>query len=303
MQFAICQWYPDLSYEAIESMRADGVTALEPGPSFLLDKDEPMLMAEAKRLQDAGIRVYSVHSPFRGDDDLSLLNEDTRNAAVASHVMALQRAALSGAECLVIHPSGPVTIEEEAQRWRQLYANLETLIPEAESVGVRLALENMLPGHLGAEAASIRRVVDDFDSPALGVCFDTGHAHLNEGGVPEAFAILRERIINFHLQDNDGNRDRHLQPPYGTIDWEAFAPDFLSLSFPHPVAVEAPPWNGGTWGMLLREVHTLFSQGRLTLRLGNSLARVICHQCGRYRMGTPEDWYCGCGPQGGTGDG
>jgi len=113
-----------------------------------------------------------------------------------------------------------------------------------------------------------------------------------------AFAILRERIINFHLQDNDRNRDRHLQPPYGTIDWEAFAPDFLSLNFPHPVAVEASPWNGETWGMLLREVHTLFSEGRLTLRLGKSLVRVICKQCGRY-----QDWYCGCGRQGGTGDG
>jgi sugar phosphate isomerase/epimerase len=277
VQFAICQWYPALSYEAIESMRADGVTALEPGPSFLLDKDEATLIAEAGRLQDAGSHVYSV--------------------------TALERAALSGAECLVIHPSGRVTVEEEAQRWRQLYASLETLVPEAESVGVRLALENMLPGHLGAEAASIRRVVDDFDSATLGVCFDTGHAHLNEGGVPEAFAILRERIINFHMQDNDGNRDRHLQPPYGTIDWEAFAPQFRSMEFAHPAAVEAAPWNGGTWGMLLREVHTLFSEGRLTLRLGNSLVRVICKQCGRYRMGTPEDWYCGCGPHGGTGDG
>ena len=303
MRFAICQWYPDLSYEAIESMRADGVTALEPGPSFLLDRDDATLKAEARRLQDAGIRVYSYHAPFHGSCDLSGLDDGERTTGVATLVTVLRRAATAGVECLVIHPSRRVLPEERSQRWRQLYASLETLVLEAESVGVRLALENMLPGYLGAEATSIRRVVDDFDSPFLGVCFDTGHAHLNEGGVPEAFAILRERIINFHLQDNDGNSDRHLQPPYGTIDWEALAPQVRSLEFAYPAAVEAAPWNEATWGMLLREVHTLFTQGRLTLRLGNSLVRVICKQCGRYRMGTPEEWYCGCGRQDSTGDG
>ncbi len=300
MEFAICQWEPDLSYEAIESLRADGVTALEPGPSFLLDRDEATLEAEVGRLRDAGISIYSCHALFGGDDDLSLLDEAKRNAAVANHVTALRRAALSGVECLVVHPSARVPVEEKTQRLRQTYASLEILVREAESVGVRLALENMLPGHLGAESTTVRRVVDDFNSPFLGVCFDTGHAHLNAGGVLGAFAVLRDRIIAFHLQDNDGNRDRHLQPPYGTIDWETFAPKFLSMGFAHPAAVEAPPWNGGTRGTLLREVHALFSEGRLTVPVGNTRVRAICKRCGRYCMGTPEDWHCGCGRHGGT---
>jgi len=167
---------------------------------------------------------------------------------------------------------------------------------------VKLALENLLPGHLGAKSTTVRRVVDDFDSPFLGVCLDTGHAHLNEGGVLGAFEMLRDRIINFHLQDNDGNLDRHLQPPYGTIDWVTFAAEFHALGFAHPVGVETFPWNGGTWGMLLRDLHSLFSEGRLTLSVGNTRVWAICQQCGRYCMGTPEHWFCGCGHHGVMGD-
>jgi len=300
VEFAICQWEPDLSSEALLSLRAEGVTALEPGPSFLLSKDEPTLEQDAARLREAGIRVYSCHAPFREDNDLSFVDETRRAAAIANHVLALRRAPLAGAQCLVIHPSRRVPSGEENQRLRQLYASLEVLVREAEDVGVRLALENMLPGHLGAESALIRRVVDDFDSPSLGVCFDIGHAHLNEDGVLGAFANLRERIIAFHLQDNDGRHDKHLQPPYGTIDWETFAPEFRSMGFAHPASVEAPPWNGGTWGMLLREMQALFTDGRLTVPLGHTRVRAICQRCGRYCMGTPENWFCGCGPNGGN---
>jgi hypothetical protein len=126
------------------------------------------------------------------------------------------------------------------------------------------------------------------------VCFDSGHAHLNEEGVRAAFANLRERIITFHLQDNGGNRDVHLQPPYGSIDWEPFARDLRSLDFPHPVAVEARPWHGAAWSVLLREMNSLFSEGRLVVSLGNTKVKVICAQCGRYCFGNPQNWSCGC---------
>ena len=108
MEFAICQWQPDLSPEAIESLRTEGVTAIEPGPSFLLDRDAATLKADAGRLRAAGITVYSCHAPFGDDSDLSLPAEDARRAAVRRHVRTLQQAALAGAQCLVIHPSGPV---------------------------------------------------------------------------------------------------------------------------------------------------------------------------------------------------
>jgi sugar phosphate isomerase/epimerase len=294
-QFAISQWTPDISAEAIESLQEQGVCALEPGPSFLFDHDEGTIREAATRYRSAGICLYSCHAPFGGDNDLSLLEEEKRQKALEKHVTALKRAALAGVSCLVIHPSGGLgKPEERPQRREQLYRSLETLIEAARAAWVQLALENMLPGHVGCESTVIQRIVEHFDSPFLGVCFDTGHAHLNPEGVDAAFANLKERTITFHLQDNDGNRDVHLQPPYGTIPWASFARAFNAQDFLHPAAVEAGPWNGASWGTLLREIGALFSEGVVTLALGAQEVEVICTRCGRYGFGTPERWSCGC---------
>ena len=301
MEYAICRWVPDLSSTGVELLRKEGVTAIEPGPSFLLDRDEMVLNLEKERLDKAGIRIYSCHAPFNGENDLSSLNEDERQGAVTTHMKALVRASFVGAECMVIHPSGEILPAEREQRIRQLYISLEALIQKAEEAGVRLALENMLPKHIGCEAALIRRVVDDLDTKFLGICLDTGHAHLNNGGVSGAFDVFREKIITFHLQDNDGNSDRHLQPPYGTINWEALAPALIALEFKKPMAVEAPPWRGTSLDTLLREVHSLFEIGLLEIDLEtpsreSCRAHVVCKKCGRYCFGTSHEWFCGCNP-------
>ena len=46
--------------------------------------------------------------------------------------------------------------------------------------------------------------------------------------------VLKDLIITFHLADNDGTRDMHLQPPYGTIPWDDFLSVFRTMDFPCP---------------------------------------------------------------------
>jgi sugar phosphate isomerase/epimerase len=53
----------------------------------------------------------------------------------------------------------------------------------------------------------------------VGVCFDFGHAHMM-GTVTEAFQILRTYIRSTHVHDNAKDKDSHLWPGVGTIDWK-----------------------------------------------------------------------------------
>jgi sugar phosphate isomerase/epimerase len=53
----------------------------------------------------------------------------------------------------------------------------------------------------------------------VGVCFDFGHAHL-EGSVSTAFEILRNHIRSTHVHDNKKDKDSHLWPGGGSIDWK-----------------------------------------------------------------------------------
>lgn len=55
----------------------------------------------------------------------------------------------------------------------------------------------------------------------INFCFDTGHAHMNEG-VETAYRMMGPRIRSTHVHDNDGKDDAHLFPRVatgGTVDW------------------------------------------------------------------------------------
>jgi sugar phosphate isomerase/epimerase len=52
-----------------------------------------------------------------------------------------------------------------------------------------------------------------------GVCFDCGHAHMM-GGVLQAFETLKKHICSTHVHDNHADKDSHLWPGKGTINWK-----------------------------------------------------------------------------------
>lgn len=95
---------------------------------------------------------------------------------------------------------------------------LEHLRAFARPLGLGLLVENLegevaTPDHL-VEILSSGHFTD------LGVCLDIGHAHLTDG-VPHALETLRDRIRSSHLHDNHGDKDAHLWPGDGTIDFNA----------------------------------------------------------------------------------
>jgi sugar phosphate isomerase/epimerase len=96
---------------------------------------------------------------------------------------------------------------------------IEHLKAFAHPLGVKVLLENLhnevaTPEHL----LEILKV-GHFNN--VGICFDAGHAQLSDEGIAGAFALLKSRISELHLHDNQGMKDDHLWPGSGTIDWAA----------------------------------------------------------------------------------
>jgi sugar phosphate isomerase/epimerase len=295
MDFVTCLWdIPYTAPETIARLAFGGVSAIEPEPDFLFENDDAALAEAGIRFTEAGIRVYSCHAPFGTRDDLSDADPASRAGTLNRHRIAIERTAEAGGSVLVIHPSTKIPEKDRPLRREMLNRSLETLIPAAEKAGLVLALENMLKGQLCDRSHELLEIIEYFDSPVLGACFDTGHFHVTGEGVADAFAVLSERIIHFHLQDNDTSRDLHLQPPYGTIDWHSFIDAVKQKQYDFPFTVEAFPWNGGTWKDLLREIRALFDTGILTIQLDGREVRMMCRKCGRYCFGTADNWFCGC---------
>src|SRR5215467_4637888 len=100
--------------------------------------------------------------------------------------------------------------------------------------GVEVLVEN-IPN----EISTLERI-EEFKRvsqvPHIGVCYDTGHAHIQ--GVQGINGGL-ENIRTTHVHDNDGEKDEHLWPFEGTINWPALIEKLVLASYKGPFMFEA----------------------------------------------------------------
>jgi len=104
------------------------------------------------------------------------------------------------------------------RKWDAAFSSLEHLSLFARQRGVTLAIENT-PGEM-ATPVNLKNFLEQTRLSSVKICFDAGHAHL-EGGAPAALEIVRDFVATTHMHDNRGERDDHLLPYEGSIDWGA----------------------------------------------------------------------------------
>src|ERR1700674_2718055 len=128
----------------------------------------------------------------------------------------------------------------DERKWDAAFSSLEHLSLFARQRGVTLAIENT-PGEM-ATPTNLKNFLEQTRLTNVKLCFDTGHAHI-EGGLAPALEAIRDLIVTTHVHDNNGERDDHLLPYEGTIDWDAIlgalppeAPIVLELKEPPAAA-------------------------------------------------------------------
>ena len=198
------------------------------------------LMTMARK---AGIRLGAVHAPWGAAFDLNCSDMARRKGLIEDHKTAMAYAVDAGCRTYTMHVGAYSWVFEHIpmKRLRELATDaLEQLLPEAEKLGIIIAVENSYePPNSAAEVAGL---VSAFDSPCIGCCFDTGHACLMSpfpgkdqskyfeeisdawwegiGETADSFAVMKPYIVTFHLHDNDGYSDAHQLPGTGRIDWK-----------------------------------------------------------------------------------
>lgn len=247
----------------------------------------------AEKFKSAGITIESLHAPYGKENDLSACEEGKRQASVLKHLTVMKRLKIFGAEKMVIHASDIINNEEENQpHLDNSLKSIEELLLSAEKLGIKLCLENMPPSYLCHRVEELKQIIEKFSSPYLGVCFDTGHANINHE-LKEQLEPIKNSIFTLHVHDNDGTRDLHLQPPYGTIDWEEFIQLFENLPYHLPFIVEATPWGGATMDWGKKEVESLLA-GEVLTRNHPWKSYLKCAKCGHFVFGTENKPFCYC---------
>ena len=210
-------------------------------------------------VQDAHPPVFSLHAPYRPYRDLSFLDEEIRLAAVRYAEEALELASLLGAKVVVIHGSqGTILPGTRSDRRAQARRSLSDLIPKANSLNLRLALEMMPPEWLPAGVDEALDMVKGLDPEVVGFCLDTNHANLT-GDLSDIVHALAPRIWNVHLSDNDGLKQQHWMPFKGVIDWKALLEALADVNYTGPLHYELDPHPAGP-EQGLREVEENFKR-------------------------------------------
>ncbi len=195
----------------------------------VLDGDWCPRIGQARDMLDGYTGRLGIHGPF---DGLTLMSRDPQvRALVAARLCkGLEFGAELGATHMVIHSPFQffghpfVSHTVNAGRVDQIglvHATLERVLPLAQQANCTLVIENILD----TNPAPLLALVKSFGSEHVRMSLDTGHAFLTHriGGSPpdqwvhEAGAFLG----HLHLQDNDGNLDRHWAPGNGNINWFA----------------------------------------------------------------------------------
>jgi sugar phosphate isomerase/epimerase len=123
---------------------------------------------------------------------------------------------------LILHMGGSRETVDPRKR-DAAFSTLEHLVLHAHHAGVTICVENTT-SEMG-DSAYLRAFVDETRLTGLRFNFDIGHAHLADGPeeerIEKSFAPLRDLVASVHLHDNHGEKDEHLPPFDGSIDWPA----------------------------------------------------------------------------------
>ncbi|HOL21500.1 MAG TPA: sugar phosphate isomerase/epimerase family protein [bacterium] len=237
--------------EIIELCKYAGIPAIEMNSGFTNGRANKELEEMGKQYKDAGIELYSFHLPFSQEDDISSFYETKRREIVNRLIRVMEQASLIGCKIVILHPSTvPFCIEVEGlDRYvSQMGKSIETLIPAAERLNLTIALENMLPSidgeRFGSSPEHFIIFAEKFAHPHFGFCLDTGHANVSceSDGPSIFFEVMRKHLVAFHIQDNPGDRDLHLAPGYGLINWNVLFRKMAEIKFSHPACIETPPF-------------------------------------------------------------
>jgi sugar phosphate isomerase/epimerase len=215
-------------------------------------------------LGEYGLELHSLHSPTERDlapgreSGVAISICDTERIRRLDAVDEIKRA-LEVAEHVpfkfLVQHMGHGRQMADQRNMDAAFSSLEHLTVFAKARGVTIALENGVD-ELGSPS-SLQHFITDTHLHDLRLCFDTGHAHL-ETGVEAGFDMMRDRVATMHVHDNHGEKDEHLLPFEGTIDWDTTFSAVAAAPQALPIVLELKEQAGGKPG--LEQVRAAFDK-------------------------------------------
>lgn len=135
--------------------------------------------------------------------------------------------------------------------------NLRIAGEYAQQRGIKLAIENCDRFEPMANIEILPRLLRKTDSPAVGFCLDSGHAHCCCNNLLKWIEVLGDKLFTTHFHDNRGMRlqaltdekwinpskiDEHMPPGFGTIPWIDVIRALRKANYSNTINFESGAW-------------------------------------------------------------
>jgi D-psicose/D-tagatose/L-ribulose 3-epimerase len=187
----------------------------------LLGMTDDRAAAMAKLIRDHGLQVTCSDGLSR-QADITSDDPDVRKVGLAHLQWAIRTVAKIGARGLagvIYAPWGVFDPTRKAARTALSAEMLAQLDPDLANHGVTLGIEaiNRFETDLVNTAAEATALTRATGSPHIGALLDTFHLNIEEKDIRSAIATTADRLVHFHVSDNDRGVPGSGHVPWGHV--------------------------------------------------------------------------------------
>ena len=178
-------------FELLKAIGYDGVELDSPNQ---LDRDE---ILEAK--ESTGLAIPGVVDSTHWSRPLSHPDSSVRAQGLDDLRTALHDCAAYGGTTVLLVPAVVNKSVSYDDAYRRSQAEIRTVLPLAEELNVKIAIENVW-NHFLLSPIEAARYIDEFESPMIGWYFDVGNI-VNYGWPEQWVRILGHRILKLDIKE------------------------------------------------------------------------------------------------------
>ena len=250
-----------------------GFVGIEGNFSAFDKKSDQELEKIKKIFKDSGLLIETYHLPWNDPvkHDIASLYEIDRKKVTDLMKKSVDQAVILGSFIGVLHLTtrGDYCVKEEGIDRIMLQAGktLEAILKHCEQYKFKIAVENVFPdfADFGSKIEHLEEIIKRFDHPLLGFCYDTGHALVSHAEKAlDVFHFMKNKLLCFHIADNEGNWDLHIAPGHGNFFWKEFVRELEKIDFRGTMCIETPPFSYGpnftieAWQTMRKEIKVIF---------------------------------------------
>lgn len=225
-------------FQLLKSLGFDGVEMN--GPSSL-DRDEVL-----RARDETGLPIHGVVNSVHWRSPLSDPDPEVRAVGVEGLRTALADANFYGATTVLLVAAVVKKEVSYADAYARSQAEIRKVLPQAEDLGVKIALENVWNQFL-LSPLEFARYIDEFESPAIGAYFDVGNV-VTYGWPEHWIRILGPRILKLDIKEFSRKRrnEEGLRKGFdvklgeGDCDWPAVREALAEIRFQGWCTAEVP---------------------------------------------------------------